>query len=88
VVAALARRAEFLPLRYAAMLYIECVRGMPFLVLILLLFYGMPGIAKYGDRFVFGVGVLSLFAGLYCGDRARGMKALGCRSAKARAPSA
>ena len=78
VLAALARRSEFLPLRYASLLYIECVRGMPFLVLILLLFYGMPGVAKYGDRFVFGVGVLSLFAGAYIAEIVRaGLESVG-----------
>ena len=76
--AALLRRSEFLPLRYAAMLYIECVRGMPFLVLILLLFYGVPSIAKYGDRFIFGIGVLSLFAGAYIAEIVRaGLESVG-----------
>jgi len=78
VVAALARRAEFLPFRYTAMLYIECVRGMPFLVLILLLFYGVPGIAKYGDRFIFGIGVLSFFEGAYIAEIVRaGLEGVG-----------
>lgn len=78
VTAALARRSGFLPVRYVAKVYIELVRGMPFLVLIFLLFYGIPEVTKYGDRFTFGVVALSLFAGSYIAEIVRsGLESIG-----------
>ncbi len=71
VVAALARRSDLLPVRYASVLYIEGVRCLPFLVLILLLFYGIPEVTRNADRFTFGVVVLSLFAGAYIAEMVR-----------------
>lgn len=68
LVAALARRSSFLPLRYAAIGYVELIRGLPFLVLILFLFYGIPFLTQVGDRFAFGVLALSLFAGAYIAE--------------------
>ena len=67
LVAALARRSAFLPIRYFAAFYIEGVRCLPFLVLILLLFYGVLGNVPV-DRFVFGVFVLALFSGAYLAE--------------------
>lgn len=66
--AALGRRSSFLPLRYLAVGYVELVRGLPFLVLILFLFYAVPLITQIGDRFTFGVVALSLFAGAYIAE--------------------
>jgi len=68
LMAAMGRRSWFLPVRYTATLYVELVRGMPFLVLILVLFYGVPQITQHGDRFFFGVLFLSLFAGAYIAE--------------------
>ncbi len=76
--AAAARRSSFLPIRYTANIYIECVRGMPLLVLILVLFYGLPQITAYGDRFLFGVLALSLFSGAYIAEMVRaGVESVG-----------
>lgn len=66
--AALGKRSRLIVIRYISTCYIECVRGMPFLVLILLLFYGLPQITQMGNRLVFGVLALSLFAGAYLAE--------------------
>lgn len=67
LVAALARRSTFLPLRYSAAFYIEGVRCLPFLVLILLFFYGVLGDVSV-DRFAFGIFILALFSGAYLAE--------------------
>lgn len=67
LLAALSRRSRFLPLRYLATFYIEGVRGLPFLVLIMLIWYGIltkPGL----DRFMVGVMILALFSGAYLAE--------------------
>ena len=71
VVTALARRARFLPLRYAAALYVEAVRGTPLLVQILILFYVVAKAGGVGNRYVVGVLTLSLFAGAYLAEMVR-----------------
>lgn len=67
VVAALGRRSTFLPIRYLATFYIEVVRGMPFLVLILLIWYGILQDVSIG-RFISGIIVLALFSGAYLAE--------------------
>ena len=71
VVSALARRARFLPLRYAAALYVEAVRGTPLLVQILILFYVVANAVGVENRYVVGVLALSLFAGAYLAEMVR-----------------
>ena len=71
VVTALARRARFLPLRYAAALYVEAVRGTPLLVQILILFYVVANAVGVENRYVVGVLTLSLFAGAYLAEMVR-----------------
>jgi polar amino acid transport system permease protein len=76
--AALARRSSVLLIRYASTCYIECVRGMPLLVLILVLFYVVANALKISDRFFVGVIVLSLFAGAYIAEIIRaGIESVG-----------
>ena len=78
LVAALARRSGILLIRYIATTYIECVRGMPLLVLILVLFYVVANALKIDDRFLVGVVVLSLFAGAYIAEIIRaGIESVG-----------
>ena len=78
LVAALARRSSILIIRYIATAYIECVRGMPLLVLILVLFYVVANALKIADRFLVGVVVLSLFAGAYIAEIIRaGIESVG-----------
>jgi len=71
VLTALARRAAFLPLRYAAVLYVEVVRGTPLLVQILILFYVVANAIGLENRYVVGVLALSLFAGAYLAEMIR-----------------
>lgn len=66
--AALARKSSFLPLRSLAVIYVETVRGMPFLVLILLFYYVIAHKFHLENRFVAGVFVLSLFSGAYLAE--------------------
>jgi polar amino acid transport system permease protein len=78
VIAALARRSEVLLIRYLSTVYVNFVRGTPFLVLILLLFYGVPQITQHASRLVVGVLALSLFAGAYIAEIVRaGIESVG-----------
>jgi polar amino acid transport system permease protein len=78
LIAALARRSSLLILRYLATCYVECVRGMPLLVLILVLFYVVANALRINDRLVVGVIVLSLFAGAYIAEIIRaGIESVG-----------
>ena len=69
--AALARRSAFLPLRYAAMLYVETIRGTPLLVQILILFYVIANAYGIENRYLVGVLALSVFAGAYLSEMIR-----------------
>jgi polar amino acid transport system permease protein len=71
VLAALARRSALLPLRYAAVLYVETVRGTPLLVQILILFYVVANAFGLENRYIVGVLALSLFAGAYLSEMIR-----------------
>ncbi len=71
VLTALARRSAFLPLRYAAALYVETIRGTPLLVQILILFYVVANAFGVDDRYTVGVLALSLFAGAYLSEMIR-----------------
>ncbi len=57
---ALARRYGNWPLRTAATLYIEVVRGTPLLIQILFIFYGLPSLGIRLDPFLAGVVALGL----------------------------
>lgn len=69
--AALARRSDFLPLRYSAIAYIESVRGLPLVVLVLFGFYGVANAIGWHDRVAVGILVLSLFSGAYIAEMIR-----------------
>ena len=71
IVAALARRSRILPVRSAALLYIDVVRGMPLLVLILFLYYVVANGMGLQDRLVAGILILSLFGGAYLAEMIR-----------------
>ena len=68
---ALVRRSSFLPLRYAALLYVETIRGTPLLVQILILFYVVANAFGVENRYVVGIMTLSLFAGAYLAEMIR-----------------
>lgn len=67
LVGAIARRSTFLPIRYSAVFYIEGVRCLPFLVLILLFYFGILREVSV-ERFTFGVFILALFSGAYLAE--------------------
>jgi polar amino acid transport system permease protein len=78
LIAALARRSSLILIKYLSICYIECVRGMPLLVLILVLFYVVANALNITDRFLVGVIVLSLFAGAYIAEIIRaGIESVG-----------
>lgn len=78
VLAALARRSKILVIRYLSIIYIEFVRGTPFLVLIFLLWFGMPQVTQQASRLFVGVLALSLFAGAYIAEMVRsGIESVG-----------
>lgn len=71
VITALARRSILLPLRYAAALYVEAIRGTPLLVQILILFYVVANAFGVENRYLVGILALSLFAGAYLAEMIR-----------------
>lgn len=68
LVAALAARSPILPLRALATLYVEIIRGSPFLVLILLGYYVIMDRVGLENRVVAGVLLLSVFSGAYIAE--------------------
>ncbi len=68
---ALARRSAILPLRYAAALYVEIMRGTPLLVQIMLFFYVIADAFGVENRYLVGTLILSLFSGAYVSEMIR-----------------
>ncbi|MEW6160274.1 MAG: amino acid ABC transporter permease [Verrucomicrobiota bacterium] len=78
LLAALSRRSRFLPLRYAASIYIEVIRGTPLLVQILVFFYVVAAAFGVRDRYVVGVLTLAVFSGAYIAEIIRaGIESIG-----------
>ena len=78
LLAALAKKSHIIVIRYLSISYIEIVRGMPFLVLILILWFGIVPITQFGNRMFFGVLALSLFSGAYLAEMIRaGVESVG-----------
>lgn len=65
---ALARGSSFLPLRALATLYVEIIRGSPFLVLILIGFYAVMHQVGLQNRLVAGVILLTVFSAAYIAE--------------------
>lgn len=68
ILVALARRSPILPLRSAAILYVEVIRGTPLLAQILFLFYVVANGIGLQDRLIAGLVILSLFSGAYLAE--------------------
>jgi polar amino acid transport system permease protein len=78
IVFALARRSRLLPLRNCGHLYVECVRGTPLLVQILIFFYVVADAFHVENRYVAGVLILSFFSGAYLSEVIRaGLESVG-----------
>lgn len=69
---ALAGRSRLLLLRYLNKIYIDLMRGTPFLVQILIFFYVVAEAAGINDRNTVGILVLSIFSGAYISEVVRG----------------
>lgn len=69
--AALLRRSPIVPLRSAAVLYVELIRGTPLLAQILFLYYAVAASIGLQDRLVAGVLILSFFSGAYLSEMIR-----------------
>ena len=67
VLTALARRSSFLPLRYAAALYVEIIRGTPLLVQIFIFYFFIGTVLNLSREFA-GIAALSLFTGAYVAE--------------------
>ena len=79
VAAALARRNSFLPLKYSAIFYVETVRGVPLLFLVMFGYYGLATLLHWNDRLPVGILILSLFSGAYIAEVIRsGIESVGC----------
>lgn len=75
---ALAGRSRFLPLRYLSKIYVEVVRGTPFLVQILIAWYGVANAAGVNNRYLVGGVTLALFGGAYISEVVRaGIESIG-----------
>jgi polar amino acid transport system permease protein len=78
LLAALARRSRFLPLRYLARIYVELVRGTPLLVQILIFFYVVADAIGVNNRYAVGVLTLAFFSGAYIAEIIRaGIESVG-----------
>lgn len=75
---ALAQRASFLPLRYLSRVYMELIRGTPFLVQILIFFYVVADAFGITNRYLVGIIILAMFAGAYISEIVRaGIESIG-----------
>lgn len=75
---ALARRAAFLPLRYAARICVELTRGAPLLVQIYLYFYVFGQVLDLNNRYLLGPVILAAFTGAYISELIRaGIESVG-----------
>ena len=78
LLSALARRSLLLPVRYAARIYVELIRGTPLLVQILIFYYVVANAFGVNNRYVAGVLILSLFSGAYISEIIRaGIESIG-----------
>lgn len=75
---AVAGRSHFLPLRCAAKLYVEIIRGTPLLAQIYIFFYVIADAFQLENRFVVGILTLSIFSAAYIAEVFRaGIESIG-----------
>lgn len=68
VIVALARLSRTLWIRHLGDLYVEVVRGLPVLAIILIAYWGFAPVFHVDDRFVVGVTALGVFVAAYIGE--------------------
>jgi polar amino acid transport system permease protein len=69
---ALLRLSRRLPLRHLGDLYVELIRGTPFLVQVTIAYFGIAPLLGLHDKFVVGTLALGVFAAAYMGEIFRG----------------
>jgi len=69
---ALARMSRVLPVRHLGDLYVEIVRGTPFLVQLVIAFYGVATLLDIDNSYLVGTVALGMFASAYIGEIIRG----------------
>ena len=78
IIFGIGQRSTFLPFRYFSRVYIEIIRGTPLLVQVLIFFYVIANAVGINDRFIVGVGIMSLFSGAYIAEIVRaGVESIG-----------
>ena len=65
---AMARLSKRLPVRHAGDLYVEIVRGTPFLVQVMIAYFGIAPLLGIDNKFAVGAVALGLFAAAYMGE--------------------
>jgi polar amino acid transport system permease protein len=65
---ALLRVSRRLPLRHLGDLYVEVIRGTPFLVQVTIAYFGIAPILRLNDKFTVGTFALGVFAAAYMGE--------------------
>jgi len=65
---ALLRISRRLPVRHLGDLYVEVIRGTPFLVQITIAYFGIAPLLKLNDKFLVGTFALGVFAAAYMGE--------------------
>jgi len=65
---ALARLSPILPLRHLGDLYVEVIRGTPFLAQLAIAYFGIAPLLGIDNKFVVGAVALGLFAAAYIGE--------------------
>jgi polar amino acid transport system permease protein len=68
VAVALARLSPVLTVRHFGDLYVEVVRGTPFLAQLAIAYFGIAPLLGIDDKFVVGAAALGLFAAAYIGE--------------------
>lgn len=65
---ALARLSRNLPIRHLGDMYVEIIRGTPFIVQILVAYYGFAALVRLDNKFLVGTLALGVFAAAYIGE--------------------
>ena len=65
---ALARLSPLLPVRHLGDLYVEIIRGTPFLAQLAIAYFGIAPLLGIDNKFVVGAAALGLFAAAYIGE--------------------
>lgn len=68
ILVALTRMSRLLPLRHVGDLYVEVIRGTPFLVQIMLFYFGIAPLFGLDNKWVVGTVALAVFAAAYIGE--------------------